>query len=306
MAENYLVTHLTLWLLIFSCNIDIQAKYTISGILPGLKILRISTPSLYTSSLEMMWTLFFCIFQANLEKKKLNKNWKPKQKRLVPLQPKCWTCLSEMLCQQLFTHKPIIFIGHGSQAGVDRLIYSNSESHLYSLYPKAQPSPYSNATLSRTGMLERERERERNSLEASRGCSGSCTKECSFGEIIFASICNLSRNGCNYFLPCLLERTYGKISLKNVTLGHGLLMGIMPQGFFLFLFLFSFFSSFQYIKVHWEKFPLVTCTDKQISEDIFHGVQDLFPFCSSLLSYLPSSHVFSFFPFYFLVFLNKS
>lgn len=29
MAENYLVTHLTLWLLIFSCNIDIQAKYNL-------------------------------------------------------------------------------------------------------------------------------------------------------------------------------------------------------------------------------------------------------------------------------------
>lgn len=135
-----------------------------------------------------------------------------------------------MLCQQLFTRKPIIFIGHGSQAGVDRLIYSNSESHLYSLYPKAQPSPYLNATLSRTGMLEKEGERK--SLEAPCRRSGSCTKECSFGEIIFASICNLSRNGCNYFLPCLLERTYGKISLKNVTLGHGLLMGITPQGFF--------------------------------------------------------------------------
>lgn len=73
---------------------------------------------------------------------------------------------------------------------------------------------------------------KRKSLEASCRDSGSCTKECSFGEIIFASICNLSRNGCNYFLPCLLERTYGKISLKNVTLGHGPLMGITPQGFF--------------------------------------------------------------------------
>lgn len=145
-----------------------------------------------------------------------------------------------MLCQQLFTHKPIIFIGQGSQAGVDRLIYSNSESHLYSLYPKAQPTPYMNATLPRTRMLERQRK----SLEASCKHSGSSTKECSFGEIIFASICNLSRNGCNYFLPCLLERTYGKISLKNVTLGHGLLVGIAPQGFFLFLFLFSFFPLF--------------------------------------------------------------
>lgn len=35
MAENDLVTHLTPWLLIFSCNIDIQAKYTISGGLQG-------------------------------------------------------------------------------------------------------------------------------------------------------------------------------------------------------------------------------------------------------------------------------
>lgn len=197
----------------------------------------------------------FLHFPSKLGEKKLNKNWKPKQKRLVPLQPKCWTCLSEMLCQQLFTHKPIIFIGHSSQAGVDRLIYSNSESHLYSLYPKAQPSPYSNATLSRTGMLERERERERNSLEASRGCSGSCTKECSFGEIIFASICNLSRNGCNYFLPCLLERTYGKISLKNVTLGHGLLMGIMLRVFFCFFSSFLFFPLFNTSKFTERNFP---------------------------------------------------
>lgn len=33
--ENYLVTHLALWLLIFSCNIDIQAKCTVSGGLQG-------------------------------------------------------------------------------------------------------------------------------------------------------------------------------------------------------------------------------------------------------------------------------
>lgn len=35
MEENYLVTHLTLWLLIFSCNVDIQAECTISGGLQG-------------------------------------------------------------------------------------------------------------------------------------------------------------------------------------------------------------------------------------------------------------------------------
>lgn len=162
-----------------------------------------------------------------------------------------------MLCQQLFTRKPIIFIGRGSQAGVDRLIYSNSESHLYSLYPKAQPSPCLNDTLSRTGMLEGERktERERKSLEASCGRSGTSTKECSFGEIIFASICNLSRNGCNYFLPCLLERTYGKIILKNVTLGHGLLVGIAPQGFFYSFSSFLFFPLFNTSKFPERNFP---------------------------------------------------
>ena len=92
----------------------------------------------------------FGIFQANLEKKQSKNVW-------CFCSPKCWTCLFEMLCQQLFTSRPIIFIGSSSQASVDRLIYSNSESHLYSLYQKSQPAPYSNATLVRAGMLESER-----------------------------------------------------------------------------------------------------------------------------------------------------
>lgn len=78
--------------------------------------------------------------------------------------------------------------------------------------------------------------------------------------------------------------------------------GDCATGFFLFLFLFSFFPSFQYIKVPWEKFPLVTWTDKQISEDVFCGVyfKDLFLF--TLLSYLISPPLMSsliFFPFIF-------
>lgn len=135
-----------------------------------------------------------------------------------------------MLCQQLFTSRPIIFIGFSSLASVDRLIYSNSESHLYSLYQKAQPALHLNATLSGAGMWRA----SKCCLIASIRHSGTCTKECCFGEILFASIYNWSRNGCNYILPGLLGRTYGKISLKNVTLGYGLPIGIMQQLFFFF------------------------------------------------------------------------
>lgn len=48
MAENYIATHITPWLLIFSCNRDMQAKSTLSHSLYtfGLKILRLSIPSL--------------------------------------------------------------------------------------------------------------------------------------------------------------------------------------------------------------------------------------------------------------------
>lgn len=96
-----------------------------------------------------MFPTFLC-FPSKLGKKPNKNVW-------CPCSPKCWTCLFEMLCQQLFTSRPIIFIGRGSLASVDRLIYSNSESHLYSLYQKAQPTPYLNATLLRAGMLESKR-----------------------------------------------------------------------------------------------------------------------------------------------------
>ena len=115
--------------------------------------------------------------------------WRKNQSKNIwcPCSPKCWTWLFEMLCQQLFISRPIIFIGCSSLASVDRLIYSNSESHLYLLYQKAQRAPYSNATHSRAGMLESERASER-CLAALRRHSGTCTKECSSGEIIFANI----------------------------------------------------------------------------------------------------------------------
>lgn len=71
---------------------------------PGLKILRISRPSLYTSSLEMMLNSFL-YFPSKLGGKKLNKNGKPKQKPLVPLQPQVlnlsfWNAVSTALHSQ--------------------------------------------------------------------------------------------------------------------------------------------------------------------------------------------------------------
>lgn len=97
------------------------------------------------------WTFLTFLHLPSKLGKNENKNvW-------CPCSHKCWTCLFEMLCQQLFTSRPIIFIGFGSLASVDRLIYSNSENHLYSLYQKVQPTPYLNATLSRARMLESER-----------------------------------------------------------------------------------------------------------------------------------------------------
>lgn len=86
-----------------------------------------------------------------------------------------------MLCQQLFTSRPIIFIGFSSLASVDRLIYSNSESHLYSLYQKAQPALHLNATLSGAGMWRA----SKCCLTALLRHSGTCTKECSFGDFFF-------------------------------------------------------------------------------------------------------------------------
>lgn len=171
MAENYLVINLTAWLLNFTCNKDIQAKCTISGGLQGWKSLGYLYHPFALAVWKWCWTLPTFLYFPNRLGGKKNKTKNENQNKNVwcPCSPKCWTCLSEMLCQQLFTRKPIIFIGHGSQAGVDRLIYSNSESHLYSLYPKAQPAPYLNATFSRTGMLERERER---ALEPRAGAQG--------------------------------------------------------------------------------------------------------------------------------------
>lgn len=132
-----------------------QAKYTISGGLRGWKSQAVHALPNTLAGWRWCWTFpTFLHFPSKLGK---NKTKQEHKNIWCPCSPKCWTCLFEMICQQLFTSRPITFIGFGSLASVDRLIYSNSESHLYSLYQKVQPALYLNATLLRAGTLVSER-----------------------------------------------------------------------------------------------------------------------------------------------------
>lgn len=80
MAENSLVTHLILWVLIFSCNRDIQAKYTISGSLQGWKSSGYPHHPLTLAVWKLCWTLSSLLyFPRKLGEKNPTKQ-KPKTK----------------------------------------------------------------------------------------------------------------------------------------------------------------------------------------------------------------------------------
>lgn len=102
-----LVTHLTLCLLIFSCNIDIQAMVSKSQMVSRAENPQDIHIILFTLAVwKWCWMQFTSLyFPSKLGGKKLNKNQKPKQKRLVPLQPQVlnlsfWNAVSTALHSQ--------------------------------------------------------------------------------------------------------------------------------------------------------------------------------------------------------------